>query len=143
VAGRTAAAVVITRDGNASSPVDVPIAAMQPGVYTGNGQAIVVRAADYTLRAMKGDNVFVYVSGLGAVSNQPADGAGGPASPLAAAMTDVQVTLGGLACEVQFAGLAPGFTGVYQVNFRIPAGIASGLQDLVVNGSPAVKVAVE
>jgi uncharacterized protein (TIGR03437 family) len=33
--------------------------------------------------------------------------------------------------------------GVYQVNFRIPAGVASGPQDLVVSGSPPVKVAVE
>jgi len=61
-------------------------------------------------------------------------------------MADVQVTLGGLPCEVQFAGLAPGFAGVYQVNFRVPAGAGSGEQDLMVsaNGvaSPTVRVNV-
>ena len=94
--------------------------------------------ADYTLataaRPLERDEyAFLYVSGLGAVANAPADGAGGPVSPPATAMADVRVTLGGVPCEVQFAGLAPGFAGVYQVNFRVPAGAAAGgLQDIVV-----------
>lgn len=143
VAGRTSAAVVITRDGNASASADVPVMASQPGVFTSGGQAIVVRASDYTLRAPKGEFVFVYASGLGPVFNQPADGAGGPSAPPAGTTATVAVTLAGAPCEVQYAGLAPGFVGVYQVNFRIPAGVPSGLQDLVVGGSPPVKVAVE
>jgi uncharacterized protein (TIGR03437 family) len=143
IAGRTSASVVIMRDGNASAAVEVPVSATQPGVYTDSGLAIVVRVADYTLRAPKGDFVFVYVSGLGPVSNQPRDGEASPAEPLASTTTPVTVTLGGLPCEVQFAGLVPGFVGIYQVNFLIPPGIASGLQDLVVSGSPPVKVSVE
>ena len=143
MAGRTSAAVVIARDGNASASVDVPVLASQPGVFTSGGQAIVVRAADYSLRAPKGDFVFIYASGLGPVSNQPADGAGGPTSTLAATTAGVPVTLAGVSCEVQYAGLAPGFIGVYQVNFRIPASVPSGLQDLIVGNSPPVKVAVE
>jgi uncharacterized protein (TIGR03437 family) len=143
VAGRNSAAVVIARDGNASASVDVPVLASQPGVFTSGRQAIVVRAADYSLRAPKGDFVFVYASGLGPVSNQPADGAGGPASPPAGTTATVPVTLAGVPCEVQYAGLAPGFVGVYQVNFRIPSSIPSGVQDLTVGGAPAVKVAVE
>ena len=137
VAGRTTAAVVITRDGNASVAVDVPVSAMQPGVFTANGQAIAVRATDNPAF------VFVYVSGLGGVINQPADGAAGPTAPLAALTSGVQVTLGGVPAEVQYAGLAPGFVGVYQLNFRIPAGVGSGLRDLVVNGSPPVKFTVQ
>jgi uncharacterized protein (TIGR03437 family) len=152
VAGRSTAAVVVTRDGQASASVDVPVSAAQPGVYTTDGtQAIVVHNADYTLttaaRPLERDEyAFLYVSGLGAVANAPADGAGGPVSPPARAMGDVRVTLGGLPCEVQFAGLAPGFAGVYQVNFRVPAGAGSGTQDIVVsaNGvaSPAVRASV-
>ena len=64
LAGRASATVVIARDGNASAPVDVPVSVTQPAVYTANGQAIVVRAADYTLRAPKGEYVFVYASGV-------------------------------------------------------------------------------
>jgi uncharacterized protein (TIGR03437 family) len=152
VAGRSTAAVVVTRDGQASASVDVPVAAVQPGVYTTDGtQAIVVHNADYTLATVarpleRDEYAFLYVSGLGAVVNPPADGAGGPLSPPATALADVKVTLGGLSCEVQFAGLAPGFAGVYQVNFRVPTGAASGTRDIVVsaNGvaSPAVRVNV-
>ena len=152
VAGRPTAAVIVTRDGQASASVDVPVSAIQPGVYTSGGsQAIVVHNSDYTLattaRPLERDEfAFLYVSGLGAVANAPADGAGAPVSPPATAMADVRVTLGGLPCEVQFAGLAPGFAGVYQVNFRVPAGAGSGEQDLMVsaNGvaSPTVRVNV-
>ena len=69
------------------------------------------------------------------------------ARPLATALADVRVKIGGVNCEVHFAGLAPGFTGVYQVNFRVPTGSAGGPRDLVVgaNGvdSPAVKVRIQ
>jgi uncharacterized protein (TIGR03437 family) len=152
VAGRSSAAVIVARDGQASAPVDAPVSAIQPGVYTSDGtQAIVVHNTDYSLataaRPLERDEyAFLYVSGLGAVTNAPADGAGGPVSPPATAMADVRVTLGGLRCEVQFAGLAPGFAGVYQVNFRVPVGAAGGAQDIVVsaNGvaSPSVRVSV-
>jgi uncharacterized protein (TIGR03437 family) len=152
VAGRSTATVIVTRDGQASASVDVPVSAIQPGVYTSDGtQAIVVHNTDYSLataaRPLERDEyAFLYVSGLGAVTNAPADGAGGPVSPPATAMADVRVTLGGLRCEVQFAGLAPGFAGVYQVNFRVPVGAAGGAQDIVVsaNGvaSPSVRANV-
>jgi uncharacterized protein (TIGR03437 family) len=153
VAGRSTAAVIVTRDGQASASVDVPVAAVQPGVYTTDGtQAIVVHNADNTLATAarpleRGEFAFLYVSGLGTVSNAPPDGAGAPASPgLAAVSAQVRVTLGGMPCDVQFAGLAPGFAGVYQVNFQVASGTASGPQDIVVtaNGvaSPAVRANV-
>ena len=147
------AAVVVTRDGQASAPVDVPVIALQPGVYTLDGtQAIAVHAADYSLASAarplaKGEFAFIYASGLGALRNPPADGAGAPSAPLASAVADVRVTLGGVPCDVPFAGLAPGFVGVYQVNFRVGAGVSSGSQNLVVTANgvagPSVKVVVE
>jgi uncharacterized protein (TIGR03437 family) len=153
MAGRASASVVVTRDGQASAAADVPVAAIEPGVYTIDGtQATAVHASDYTLAdasrpLAKGEYAFVYVSGLGSVANTPPDGAGGPVSPLATAMADTRVTIGGVVCPVQFAGLAPEFTGVYQVNFQVPSGAATGSQDLVVSAggaaSPPVKVAVQ
>jgi uncharacterized protein (TIGR03437 family) len=68
-------------------------------------------------------------------------------SQLASTRTNFQVTLGGVACPVQYTGLAPGFVGVYQVNFQVPASVPSGNQDLIVSSgatsSPAVKVPVQ
>jgi uncharacterized protein (TIGR03437 family) len=152
MAGRSSAAVVVTRDGQASASADVPLAAVQPGVYTRDGtEAIAVHASDYSLVSaahplLTDEYAFVYVSGLGPVSNAPATGAGGPASPPATASAEVRVTLGGVNCEVQFAGLAPGLVGVYQVNFRVAAGVTSGPGEMVVraNGvnSPPVRVSI-
>jgi uncharacterized protein (TIGR03437 family) len=36
----------------------------------------------------------------------------------------VTVTIGGVNAPVFFAGLIPGFTGLYQVNATVPTGIA-------------------
>jgi uncharacterized protein (TIGR03437 family) len=153
IAGRGQAAVVITRDGQASAPVNVPVSALQPAVYTSDStQAIAVHNTDNTLVTparplSRGEFIFLYASGLGTVSNAPPDAAGGPASPLAATTADVRVTIGGVPCDVQFSGLAPGLVGVYQVNFRVPQGVASGSQDLVLTANgvagPTVKIPVE
>jgi uncharacterized protein (TIGR03437 family) len=153
MAGRTTASVIVVRDGQASAPVDVTLSPVQPAVYTRDGtEAIALHAADYSLAGSDhplraAEYAFVYVSGLGPVANAPATGAGGPATPPSTALADVRVLLGGVKCDVQFTGLAPGFTGVYQVNFRVPSGVAMGPRDLVVRAnavdSPAVRVYVQ
>jgi uncharacterized protein (TIGR03437 family) len=132
--------------------VTVNVLDLQPAVYTSDGkQGIVVHNVDYSLATEarpleRGEFAFLYAAGLGRVANQPASGNGAPASPLARAQADVRVTLGGLPCDVPFAGLAPGLVGVYQVNFRVPPNVPAGSQDLVVTAgqaaSPAVTVAV-
>jgi uncharacterized protein (TIGR03437 family) len=37
-----------------------------------------------------------------------------------------QVAVGGRLAEIRFFGDAPGYSGYYQVNFRVPDGISSG-----------------
>ena len=64
--------------------------------------------------------------GLGAVTNQPADGAASPSSPLARTSATPQVTIGGVPATVTFSGLAPDFVGEYQVNALVPATVAAG-----------------
>jgi uncharacterized protein (TIGR03437 family) len=36
------------------------------------------------------------------------------------------VTIGGVAAQVTYSGLAPGFAGLYQVNAIVPNAVASG-----------------
>ena len=38
-------------------------------------------------------------------------------------LTDSSVEIGGLAGEVLFAGLTPGFVGLYQLNILLPVGL--------------------
>ena len=38
------------------------------------------------------------------------------------------VTIGEVPAQVVFSGLAPGFAGLYQINFQVPAGVPFGDQ---------------
>jgi hypothetical protein len=57
----------------------------------------------------EGDVAILYANGLGPVSG-----------PLNQVTDQVEVFIGEQAAEVLFAGFAPGFPGVYQVNVRVP-----------------------
>jgi uncharacterized protein (TIGR03437 family) len=76
--------------------------------------------------AKKGEFVLLYATGLGSVSNPPPVGATSPANPPVTTVAKPALTLGGVATPVSFSGLAPGFVGLYQVNFQIPATAPSG-----------------
>jgi uncharacterized protein (TIGR03437 family) len=95
--------------------------------------------------ATAGEIITIYCTGLGAVNPPVATGAG----PTAAAQTviPVQVSIGGTPAEVFYAGVTPGFAGLYQINAQVPPGTASGAQPMVVtqNGlaSNMVTVAIQ
>ena len=68
--------------------------------------------------------------------------------PLARITIPVQAEIGGRSATVQFAGLAPGFVGLYQVNVEIPAGVEPGPEVPLVlfqNGVPSniITIAVQ
>ncbi|MEZ5351344.1 MAG: hypothetical protein R2762_01810 [Bryobacteraceae bacterium] len=145
-------AVTVRRAGATGNSVEVPRLDAQPAIFTSGGPAIVVRAADNTLvtpgrPARRDEFVYFYANGLGAVDSPPLPGQGGPSSPLARLRAPVTVTLDGVPCEVQFAGLAPGLVGVYQVNVRVAAAVPPGTKPLVIAvggvSSPAAMVPVE
>jgi uncharacterized protein (TIGR03437 family) len=92
--------------------------------------------------AKRNDVVQIYVNGLGPVDNQPATGDASPSQPLATTRVVPEVTIGGQRAEVSFSGLSPGIVGLYQVNARIPAGAASGLQPLVITANGIVSKSV-
>ena len=52
--------------------------------------------------------------------------AAAPASVLSYTDNPVTVTVGGKDAQVLFAGLAPGWVALYQVNVLVPAGVAAG-----------------
>ena len=82
---------------------------------------------DSAARAAAGETVQIFCTGLGAT--QPAVKSGDPAptaEPLARVSIIPAATIGGQTARVTFAGLAPGFVGLYQVNVEIPPGLAIG-----------------
>jgi len=70
-----------------------------------------------------------------------------PPAPPAQTVAPVQVSIAGMMAPVLYAGVAPGFTGLYQVNAQLPMGTPSGAQPLQViqNGvaSNLVTIAVQ
>lgn len=120
------------------TPQPVVIAQARPGVFTvdqsGQGQGHIYRAladgsqrlADAAGPATAGDVLVIYCNGLGLTNPPVTAGAAAPVSPLAVTANPVTVTIGDRSATILFAGLAPGFTGLYQVNVQVPTGIAVG-----------------
>jgi uncharacterized protein (TIGR03437 family) len=53
------------------------------------------------------------------------------ASPSAASTTTKPtVTIGGVACNILYSGLAPELVSVYQIDVTVPAGLSAGNQTL-------------
>jgi uncharacterized protein (TIGR03437 family) len=121
-----------------SLPEPVTVAPAQPAVFTqdqsgaGIGVIVVVEPdgtqfeADSSHPATAGDALVIYCAGLGAVNAPVATGSAAPTSPLAQASNTVTATIGGQSAQVLFAGLAPGFAGLYQVNVLVPSDVTPG-----------------
>jgi uncharacterized protein (TIGR03437 family) len=130
--------MVIARGSSLSVAQGLTIAAASPGVFStdgsGKGQGNIYVAqpdstqtlADAGHPATAGDNIVIYCTGLGEVTPSLTAGAPAPVDHLTSTVNPVTVTIGGVAAQVQFAGLAPGFAGLYQVNAMVPNGVTPG-----------------
>ena len=136
--------VLIQRDLTYSRPVSVSLAPAQPAAFLSNGRAIAVDNGVFVTpssAATAGDVLVVYGTGLGLVDQTVVDGAASPSAPVAHTKNQLTATLGGVAAQIQFAGLAPGFVGLYQVNLTVPQGVTGpGCRFLIMSsrtGPPA------
>src|SRR5262249_45037784 len=114
---------------------------------TGQGAILNVlgKLIDSSAPAAAGDVAQVFATGLGVTNPTVQSGRAAPsAEPLARVVGEVTATIGGRPAAVQFAGLAPGFVGLYQVNVQIPSGLPPGPASLVlsVGGIPSNPVTV-
>jgi uncharacterized protein (TIGR03437 family) len=128
-----------------SAPVTFEVILAAPGVLTipGSDHAI---AQNYPGGAMNspespvqpGQYVVVYLTGQGPVDPPALTGAASPASPVSAPLAPILAQVGGKEATIAFAGLAPGFVGLLQMNIVIPE-VDTGEQPLEVSigGEPA------
>jgi uncharacterized protein (TIGR03437 family) len=115
---------------------EIAVVPAQPSVFTvnqsGSGQGIIVHGDNLALIAdaqspvERGRVVVIYCEGLGAT--QPTAGAGqaSPTDQLARVIAPVTVDIGGIPAVVSFAGLTPGFAGLYQINVTVPESAQPG-----------------
>jgi uncharacterized protein (TIGR03437 family) len=80
--------------------------------------------------AKPGDVLSIYGVGFGATS--PSVLPGILAANAASTAGTAVVTIGGVTAPVLYAGLTPGFAGLYQVNLTVPAGVPSGNQPVAI-----------
>jgi uncharacterized protein (TIGR03437 family) len=96
------------------------------------GLATIIRADDGQLVTPTNpihpnDTLIIYATGLGATSPVIASGMPAPDGVLPTAVIQPTLTLGGMPLNVEYAGLAPGYIGVYQINAKVPFGVPQGL----------------
>ncbi len=134
------ASIKVSQSGGVGNTVTVPVAASAPGLFvTSAGAAVVQNYPSYSLNSSSnpiaaGGTIVAYLTGIGAVvpAGAIADGAATPASPLFNAAAGCGATIGGIAAQVGFIGMTPGYVGLAQANITVPAGVKSGTNPLVV-----------
>ena len=138
LAGETTATILVSTATGVAEVSGVPITPESPGLFLTdaagdpavvhmNGQPVSVASP-----AAGGEIVEIFATGLGPVSNAPADDAGAPTNPLAMDQITPLVTIGGVNAKVLFAGLAPGFAGLNQIDVVVPTGLPSGPNALTI-----------
>jgi uncharacterized protein (TIGR03437 family) len=120
-----------TVGGADSNEILVRAAPASPGFFstTGDGLGMILGAhADGSLitpdsPATPGETVLLYASGLGALATSVAEY--DTATSADVTSVPVQVDVAAVQAEVRYAGAAPAFPGVYQINIVIPPGAAT------------------
>jgi uncharacterized protein (TIGR03437 family) len=151
--------VQVVRNGQAGNIVSAQVDPIAPRLYALTGlpaapdsspYGLVINASDNTLAlpsnlgvpahpAKRGDVITIYAQGIGPVSPTVSTGAGAPAAePLARSANPVTIYFGGgflgsAVATPDYAGLAPTFVGLYQINVTIPMDAPIGNVPVMVN----------
>lgn len=145
------ATLQVTANGQTSGPVTLNVVDAVPGLYTvspfGDGQATAVNLDGSTNSMLKpvpkGGVITAYASGLGAVNPALTAGAVPPVNPLSLVTGSIEAYIGGMPAPILFAGAAPNFPGLYQLNIQVPTIVPSGNAEILiyVNGKSSQKSA--
>jgi uncharacterized protein (TIGR03437 family) len=125
--------LVVQSGGFRSVPVTVVALSADPGIFNGAVVSVGGKVNGSAAPAQRGDTVTIYCTGLGPVTESLDPTLPAPLDHLVYTKLPIAVFIQGtggqwLSSYVSFAGLAPGYSGLYQVNVQIPDNAATGDQ---------------
>ena len=130
-AGVTNVPIVVARQGVAGPVLTITLRAVSPGFFQWNGNFAIATHADGSLispaaPAQGGEVIVLYAAGLGyTIPDIQSGSIVWTASPILAA-PQLRILLNGdpcASCSIYYAGLTPGFAGLYQINVRLPVSL--------------------
>jgi uncharacterized protein (TIGR03437 family) len=130
--------VLVISPGGVTAPDPIVAVPVSPGVAAlldghinaqhGNGTSITAANP-----AKPGEQIAMYLTGLGATNPPVATGDQAPGNPVATLQNAAIVTVDGQGAFVNFSGLTPGGIGLYQINFTIPPNARTGDLNVIVS----------
>ncbi len=139
----SSATVLVARQGVAGPTgpdgqpsVVVPLAVTAPGLFEWNGNFAVAEHADGSLitpaaPAQGGEVVVLYAAGLGRTVPDTSSGALPQTAASILYASQLQILLNGIplpGASIYYAGVTPGFAGLYQINVALPDPVPSDPQ---------------
>jgi len=112
------------------SALDGPTSPIQNGAHIIAQHSANSSLVTSTSPAKPSEFLVMYLVGLGATNPSVTSGAPAPSSQLAKVTVQPTVTVDSQPANVIFAGLTPGFVGLYQINFQVPSNARSGDLDV-------------
>ena len=140
--GSSIARIQVNNNGVLSNVVTEFVNLTAPGVFTvppgGLGYGAVLHGDNSLVTAQNpaqvGEEVAIYLTGLGTTNPVITDGSAGPPSSQTNSL--FEVFIGGIQAPppLAYAGLAPDLAGLYQINFTVPSGVTAGNNTLEIVG---------
>jgi uncharacterized protein (TIGR03437 family) len=122
-------------NGAAAATVNVNVAGSAPALFFDANGGVFQKNSDFSLvsasnRARAGEVILVYSTGLGVTSPALQSGqitpAPGTTNTYYNSASPATVTVGGREARVIYSLASPGFAGLYQTAFEVPAGAGTG-----------------
>lgn len=129
-------AAIASVNGALSLPISIPVVPYQPGISLNADGTVNAQHSDYSpvtaaSPAQPDETIILYLTGMGATN--PSVLSGWPTPAQSPAAVQPKVTVDSQDAHIVYAGLTVTGIGLYQINFKVPAGASSGNVNLVIS----------
>jgi uncharacterized protein (TIGR03437 family) len=145
------ASLFVNRQGTTGPTVTIQLAATAPAFFQWSGNLAVAEHASGALitpasPARPGEVIVLYAAGLGRTSPDLSSGYIVQSAAPILYLSELQILLNGVPCPPQsilYAGVTPGFAGLYQINLQLPLTLAPNPQIQMLIGTQTSPSAIQ